>query len=505
MIIGIDSLDPLVIDKYIDHLPNFARLSLSSPKYELSSIFPVDSIPAWVSIYTGLTPARHGIVKTYDIFDKTQADILKIGTGSFQGRTFWDFASQAGKKVCLINPFLAFPPWPINGFMLSRSMTETKPPHAKPWTGQAELRAYPPELASDLKLPSNVQGVFGKHPGPNNLLDWARDAETAIIRDAEIGLKVCREIEWDLFFIYFSWLDIVQHRLWRYFDIDDPTHPTDKRKESIILEFYKRVDTIVGSFQTLCPDVPLIVLSDHGHGMRPTQTVNVNRALREHGIYYANSKASHIGKYVLEKLKVTLLAFSDRLDLDHLVVNLSTKTKALSNLSKDIYMSSAASRKTDYLACLSAFAGVKSYPHGGIEIHPEVLPQSLGYEELREQIISILLTLRDPHNGEKLLVWACRREELYPGNLNPDMYPDIVFQLREEYGTGWNVFGNLIGKAHDHKLASGGHRKSAVFLTANLKSAPKRTSLTLMDVAPSILDILGVNVDHEMDGKSIFS
>ena len=75
----------------------------------------------------------------------------------------------------------------------------------------------------EYKIPQFMRGVFGKHPGLKNLGKWAEDAKKALIDEAELGLRICRDYDWDLFFFYASWLDIIQHRLWRFSDENDPS------------------------------------------------------------------------------------------------------------------------------------------------------------------------------------------------------------------------------------------------------------------------------------------
>ena len=58
LILGIDSLDPYVLLKHKAVLPNFARLMHESPTLLSKSVFPVDTIPAWASINTGLLRSR---------------------------------------------------------------------------------------------------------------------------------------------------------------------------------------------------------------------------------------------------------------------------------------------------------------------------------------------------------------------------------------------------------------------------------------------------------------
>ena len=57
IIIGIDSMDSILLNKFIEELPNFKQLKHECPNLYLKSVFPPDSDTAWASIYTGLNPA----------------------------------------------------------------------------------------------------------------------------------------------------------------------------------------------------------------------------------------------------------------------------------------------------------------------------------------------------------------------------------------------------------------------------------------------------------------
>ena len=69
LIIGIDALDPNVLCQMHDKLPNFQKIIGEGHFLKSQSIFPPDSIAAWTSIHTGISPAKHGIVDTLDFFN----------------------------------------------------------------------------------------------------------------------------------------------------------------------------------------------------------------------------------------------------------------------------------------------------------------------------------------------------------------------------------------------------------------------------------------------------
>ena len=118
IVLGIDGMDWLSTQKLLSELKNIKNLSESGVVTELDSIYPPDSIPSWISIFTGMDPSEHGILESIDYFKK-DAKGFKVNIDTFKGKTFWDEASKIGKKVIVINPLLAYPPWEVNGVMAS--------------------------------------------------------------------------------------------------------------------------------------------------------------------------------------------------------------------------------------------------------------------------------------------------------------------------------------------------------------------------------------------------
>jgi predicted AlkP superfamily phosphohydrolase/phosphomutase len=489
LVIGIDSLDPHLLDKFADDLPNLTRLRRESPPTRLSSIFPPDSIPAWISIFTGLNPAEHGLVYVFDVFQSQWQDILNTDTGIFRGRTFWDRASAAGKRVCIAFPLMAFPPWPVNGVMVSRATDHTHVDGEPAWVVDREIRAHPPEAQGEFDIPSHLRSVSGSPPEQEMLGIHAELAQAALAKEAEIGLRLCRSVEWDLFFITISWLDTIQHLYWRYMDESDPSHPGPTPHRRVIQDTYRQLDQIVGDFLQAAPDAAAIVLSDHGHGMRPPKTVNINEFLRQKGYLVSRGHTLNPIPYIIENAKQLVLNFVHRFELDHLLLQL-TKKRALSSISKNVYMSSASIDLEKSRAYLSSFAGPKSYTHGGIEINRAAL-NGEEYETFRSTLVQELGRLAHPDTRQPLMEWICKREELYTGEHISTCYPDIVFELITGYGTYWGIHSGLIGRSHEHNLSSGGHAKDAVFLYSGPQEVSVKQDMQLMDVAPIILDLLG--------------
>lgn len=500
MIIGIDALDPSQLLKFKDSLPNFRRMMEESPTFKMKSVFPPDTIPAWITIYTGLNPAEHGIIHTFDVFESDWQSIANLNVNAFKGKTFWDIAGKRGKKVCILFPQSAFPPWEVNGVMVSRSLY---PPEYLKKKGiiieNDGVLTYPSSLAEEYGI-SHLATLSGEYPGFKDLGVYAEKAKKKVLDQAEFGLKISKDYDWNLFFIYFSELDIIQHFFWRYFDEEDPTHPSNNQYKDIIPNFYKLFDRIIGEFFKAYPDAVHVVMSDHGHGMRPAKTMNINEFLRKKSYLKLKGKYN-VTTHIIECLKRRLLDFVHKHDLTYWLVRLG-KTKPFSGASKKVYTSSSAVDTENSLAYLSYFTGAKSYSQGGIMVNRAKLGKD--YERFREKLIKELHDLRNPITKEKLFEWIKKREELYQGN-NLDLYPDIVFKLKDEYGVYWSVYSPVIGTSYEHNLSSGGHKEDAVFLISNLDREVAKNNMTLLDVAPTILDLLGINWQRfDYDGESIF-
>src|SRR6266849_2293205 len=66
VMLGISGLDADLLRVYGPCLPDLRRLLLQSHFLEMRSCFPPEPAPAWASIYTGLHPANHGILRRVD-------------------------------------------------------------------------------------------------------------------------------------------------------------------------------------------------------------------------------------------------------------------------------------------------------------------------------------------------------------------------------------------------------------------------------------------------------
>jgi predicted AlkP superfamily phosphohydrolase/phosphomutase len=317
--------------------------------------------------------------------------------------------------------------------------------------------------------------------------------------DAEFGLWLIKNKPYDLFFIYWSTVDALGHFFWSYFDSTEPGYVPDHPFQSVIPNVYQLFDQILGEFLSSVPnDVNVMVLSDHGHGGRPRDLININEILRQSGFLFPAAK--HL--VPLNSWLESGIGFSVKLVNQWGFGRVAGTTLRYAPKLMRLFTRPSSIDWDRTLAFATDMSGVKAYPYGGIVINRELVKQE-NYEAVREDILqavkAIFSTLLDSS-----ISWSIsRREEVYSGPFL-ELYPDIVLDLDPNYGLGWDIHCPLITKNKTRSLVPGSHRsETGTFLMRTVRETCVNT-IDLSDVAPSILDILEISADQPFDGQSIF-
>ncbi len=130
-------------------------------------------------------------------------------------------------------------------------------------------------------------------------------------------------------------------------------------------------------------------------------------------------------------------------------------------------------------------------------------------EEIINGIIKKLEDFRDPKNNQKVITHAYKREEIYHGDYVKDS-PDIVIGFEPGYRMSWQsaiggltqeiVIDNLKKWKGDH-IVDPSHVPGVLF--TNFKTNNENPSL--LDIAPTVLEILKIKIPKDIDGRSLIS
>ena len=156
------------------------------------------------------------------------------------------------------------------------------------------------------------------------------------------------------------------------------------------------------------------------------------------------------------------------------------------------------------MAYATDMSGIKAYSYGGIRVRKDGLGET-AYEYRRDRIINLIQEKCVTEEGTHLLAFIGRREEVYEG---PQLsaYPDIVLELTYGWGIGQSIGSTLFGRSAVTSLMPGSHRRATpvLLVRGRGKQTPKGGKVHMTDIAPTVLDLLGLPYAEDLDGKSIY-
>lgn len=475
IVLGIDGMDFDYTSGIIDQLPTTRKLNSVGKIAPFRSVFPPDSIPSWITCYTGKDPSEHGVLESINYLAKAD-DRLKVDTSAFQGKTFWDRIGDTGRKVCVINPFMAYPVWPVNGCMING-----------PVFIDSHIQISDSSWADGIKIPQSLGGIVD-FPTKNTMAEFVTKTFSDTTEQAAFGLAVWQKNKPDFYFQTFLTMDRIQHFLWRYCDPDDPTYPGPTPHKDSIKKFYLYIDKIIGNFlQLLGPDDRLIVISDHGHGMRCTHCFNINEFLRKHGYVRSIAEGKIFSKQlIIEKLKNGVLNFMHQNNLEDYISKIAKLVPNAQKIKKGKHIT----RDNQNIAYASDFAGTN--PFGGICINRSLAGD---YDQTRAILINLLNSIRVDH--EPIFEWIIEREKMFNGPFL-ERLPDILFCLKRKYGVNWNLHTKEITINPTHKKISGGHKEYGVFFSNIPKERFGNSSdIKMTNFFATILSLYGLDSNNQ--------
>jgi predicted AlkP superfamily phosphohydrolase/phosphomutase len=501
-VVGLDGATLDVIAPWVaqGELPNMARLLDQGAYGELTTVIPPMTAPAWTSFVTGKNPGKHGIIDFVRRREGSYA-IQPINATHRRAASIWGLASAAGRRVGAINVPISYPPEPVNGFLVSGLLT----PSGAAYT-------YPPDLAAEL---DRVVDGYRIHMKPSyargNVSEFLDDLVILTHKQVAATQHLMRSREWDLLGVVFRGPDGVQHAACH---ANDPTHPLytpqhQARYGDAILDVYRQTDAHLGELMdALDDDTTLVLMSDHGYGPLH-RFIYVNNWLMRWGLLRIKPKPLARLRALAFRLGFAPVELYDallRLGLGF-VKGAVTKGKNRGLLSS-FFLSFADvdwSRTTAY----AVGNGGQIYlnlrgrePQGIVEPGAE-------YERVVSKIVERLHQMVDPMGplpGEdkpEIEVDVYRRDELYAGG-QVETLPDVVFLPRDlrRMPFGEYEFGSkaLVGPAWS---ISGTHRMNGVVAMwgPGVKPGHKLVEASIVDLAPTILALLDVEIPRDMDGR----
>jgi predicted AlkP superfamily phosphohydrolase/phosphomutase len=443
-----------------------------------STIHPVTPM-AWSSFATGVNPGKHSI---FD-FSRVEGRQIRLNTAyDRQSPAIWTYLSQAGRNSIVLNVPFTYPPEKIHGIMIPGFDA--------------------PRVEQEIFHPKSVYHELIEQFGDYQL-DWTfpvgkkfdLEAYMSHVKDtirhrAETSLYLLRNHPWDFFMLVFSSTDHVQHIFWRY-----------PGGLELIEDTYQMVDKSLGEFLNHLPkEATKIIISDHGAGPID-RTVYLDNWLIREG--YLKRRQVDVQGPIIKQIKHYF--------------RLAVPTGLRKFLRSKLPYLRGRLEAAEHEAAVD-WSRTQAYSYGmygNIYLNvrgrdPKGILDIANYDSVRREISKRLLELVDPETGERVVERVYGKEELYTGpytSLAPDLvvrWRDYAYFTKRGIDRGKSVFGRDLKVNASEFPHTGTHRLDGIFIASGpqIKKNPYIFS-NIVDLAPTILYILGERVPPELDGRVI--
>jgi predicted AlkP superfamily phosphohydrolase/phosphomutase len=464
-----DIVDPL---RAKGRLPVLASIIERGARASLRSTWPPMTDCAWTSAFTGRNPGAHGIFGSW-----------YRAPGAYECRYFssrdrrvpavWEFDGDIDWLVW--NVPMSFPPARIRTAMVAGY-------GAPPGARFCEPGSLQDELAERWPLDDILDRA------PHGSLDtFLADLLRGLQVQAEALPWAIRTTECDVAVAVWPHIDRAQHFFWRFRD-------TDHHLASAVDEVYAAMDRATGQVMEEFPNADLVVVSDHGAG--PLQgDVNMGEVLTRYG-YAHRGVRNKVNPYgwawklppAVRKLGRKVAPGAARRAMGRTLTGQLgsfewAETSAFVGWHGDLWLNVAGREPAGMVAAEQAAA-------------------------VEAELSELILDLRDPETGVAPFHAVHRRDDIYAGPAI-DLAPDLML---DSWSAGYRVSPNrdaaddLIARpsplAGVDEAWSADHRPLGIFAAAgpHIKGGTF-DELSLLDVAPTMLALLGEPVPDGLDGR----
>jgi predicted AlkP superfamily phosphohydrolase/phosphomutase len=413
LFIGWDGAEPNLVSRLLSEgkLPNLTNLIQHGFYTPLPSTIRPESPTAWTTFATASNPGVHGVYGFMRQISKSY-DFEFTNTNWVQTPFFWETLSQHHKRVALLNMPMAYPPRPVNGYLVCGLMAP----------GPDVVFTYPANLSQRLRAEGYSIDADPLAPGEDRAL-YLEKMNRHVRERVGTAKKLLGSLDWDFGAVIFTELDRIQHFFWADMDIHHPFHPKEAFPTAIA-EHYVTLDHALGELALFAgPDTRLILMSDHG--FTPcAQRFYVNAWLCEQGLlHFKNepSKLQNVSLRLLQGLKKN---------------GLLRKIKRFFWGDKSVlaYMESRSfSKQIDWKRTKAWFSETE-----GIRINlngrePQgIVKEGVDNEDLVADLKARLLNVQDPSSGQHIIKSVYRREDIYWGP-QIDSAPDLILEPHRDF------------------------------------------------------------------------
>ena len=260
-------------------MPFLKSLTQNGTFSQMDSVYPPVSSCAWSSFMTGKNPGGHNI---YGFVDKNPDNSVFIpASNNMTSKTLWEYISDAGKKVVVMNVPVTYPPRDVNGVLIGCFLCPSIEKISSDKVIVNFLKATGYKIDADAKIAEESKDLF---------MDEIFDA---FEKRKKVMFTLMEKKPWDFFMCHIMETDRLNHFFWEEMENNHPKY--HKR----YMEFMQKVDDLIKEVKSrLDNNTELILLSDHGFCSIKTE-IEVNYWMRQKGYLHLHNDSS---KEMLHKI-----------------------------------------------------------------------------------------------------------------------------------------------------------------------------------------------------------
>jgi predicted AlkP superfamily phosphohydrolase/phosphomutase len=418
----------------------------------LTSTVPAITVPAWASMTSSKDPGQLGVYGFRNRADHSYERMSIATSRSIQSTRVWDILSGMGKNVVVVGVPQTYPVTPVRGCLISSFLT--------PSTQSAYT--HPPELKHEIAELLGGEYLFDVPQFRTENKDYLLEQIYAL---ADLQHEVVKHLmttkPWDFFMHVDMGVDRIHHGFWKYFDERHPQYVAGNPYEDAILDYYIHIDQQIGERLALLDDrTAVLVVSDHG-GQPMMGGICFNEWLKQEGYLVLEYEPDYV--VPLEKCEV--------------------------DWSRTVAWGSGG-----YYARL--FLNVRGR-------EPEGVVAPADFDAVRDELAQRIAEITDPA-GNKLGSVAYKPDEIYRevNNIAPDLI--VYFGNLSWRSVGSLGMNRIYTLENDTGPDDANHAQEGLYIFYDPHAASQGRGVIqhLMDVAPTILELLEVPVPHDMEGRS---
>lgn len=497
LVVGLDAAEPSLLRRWCDagDLPTLRRLVASGTAGGLDTGSRQFPDPAMLTAYTGVRPPRVG--RYFFIQPRRDQPTLEIADHTLPRDPFWVTAGRHRRRCIVVDtPKIELTP-PPDGV------------HVVGWGAHgfnSALRSAPPELAGALVA------RHGAYPLPNcddhgrGLRSYRRLRRRlldGVAARRRLLLDLARGSDWDLFFAVFSEPHCAGHNLWHFHDPSHPLHHPDAELGATLREVYSAIDAALAELVAAAgPEARIVVFSSQG--MRPQYHGRdlVPALLRLWGMREGRDRAPDPTCHAEHRARQPWLkALREAVPLP---LQYAIKRRLPRRLGEALLCR--------FMGVMALDVDARAYQVPNNEMTPSLRINLAGrdpngrvrpgreYEALRDFLAVRLRELVNPATGAAALAHVAVIDELYQRE-DRDVLPDVVgywspaAPIAALHSPG---YGTVVGAHRDYR--TGGHGPDGWLCIAGAPA--DLAGAHIADVAPTVLDLLGVPIPAALDGRS---